>query len=112
LPDLRFGSRSRRLPGTLRRNPGKNDRETGRQGPSGTANRQGWTLGRYSSPKRYVALGAVRQKCFGTADNHGYRQIEEKIRRYFVYASKGLNRSYSQTESVAGAVPASLGAKV
>jgi hypothetical protein len=70
------------------------------------------TLGRCSSPKRYVALGAVRQECFGTADNHGCGQIKEKIGRHSVYASKGLNRSYCQTQSVAGSAPASLGAKV
>jgi len=109
--DVRFGNRSRRLPGALRRNPSNHGCEGRRSGSSGTANREGWALGRYSSSKRYVALGTVRQECFGTADNHGYRQIEEKIRWHSVYAPKGLNRSYSQTRSVAGAAPASLGAR-
>jgi len=86
--------------------------EARRSGASGAANRQGWAPGRYSSPKRYVALGAVRQECFGAADNHGCGEIKEKTRRHSVYASNGSDRSYSQTKSVAESAPASLGTKV
>jgi len=55
LPDLRLGSRSRRFLaryGEIR----QNDVKQGDQAPSGTANRQGWTLDRYSQSQAIVAL--------------------------------------------------------